>query len=57
MSRTRRFTMNLSEVELLMLRELAEELGVDQADILRPYIRERYESRFGRQPHGEHAGR
>jgi hypothetical protein len=42
MSRTRRFSMNVSNEELAMLKALAEAEGLDQADVLRGYIRKRY---------------
>jgi len=40
--------MNLSENEAEMLRRLAADLGVDQADVLRVEIRQKHEARFGR---------
>lgn len=39
--------MNLSELEDAMLRDLAEDAGVDRADILRTSIRTKHQALFG----------
>lgn len=57
MGRTKRFTMNLSEREAVMLRELAHDAGLDQADVLRADIRQKHEARFGRAAAPVSAGR
>jgi hypothetical protein len=40
--------MKISEHESAMLRAIADDEGLDQADVIRGDIRKRYEARFGR---------
>ena len=47
-AKTERFTLRLSPVEVALLNELADTMGVSASDVIRLLIREKHAERFGK---------